>query len=307
LLKPRAPGQLVDIRADGGGPFCLHLWRQGQGRPAAILDTGLGGNSLAWANVLPKVAQVTEACAYDRAGSGWSDPAPPNQARTSQRIVEELRLALGVAGIKPPHILVGHSAGAIHMLVYAKRHPEEVAGLVLVEPSHPEMFTRLKEVPGPGAMVALYGGLAGLRRLGLLRWLGPAYLKMLLPDGARNLPPEAWQALRYFAAQGHDYAAARREASAADESFASARIAPGALGSLPLIVLTADWWVTGKPSKLKQRFVPLREEMALLSTRGRHIIVTGCDHASLPLKRADAVADAVREVLALRVERRAPD
>lgn len=299
--QPTPPGHLIDICADGGGiPLRLHLWRQGQGRPAAILDTGLGGNSLAWANTIPAVANVTEAVAYDRAGSGWSDPAPANQPRTSQRIVEELRLALGVAGIQPPYVLVGHSAGAIHMLVFAKRHPQEVAGLVLVEPSHPEMFTRLKDVPGPGAMVALYGGLAGLGRVGLLRWLGPAYLKLLLPDGQRTLPPDTWSALRYFAAQGHDYAAARREAAAGAESFASAGVEPGGLGDLPLVVLTADWWVTGKPSKLKQRFVPLREEMARFSTRGRHVIVTGCDHASLPLVRPDAVADAVREVLAAR-------
>jgi len=299
--RPAPPGQLIDIRADGGmSPFYLHLWRQGQGRPVAILDTGLGGNSLVWANTLAAVAQVTEACAYDRPGSGWSDPAPANQPRTSQRIVEELRLALGAAGLQPPHILVGHSAGAIHMLVFAKRYPQEVAGLVLVEPSHPEMFTRLKEVPGPSAMVALYGGLAGLGRVGLLRWLGPGYLKLLLPDGPRTLSPDTWQALRYFAMQGHDYAAARREAAAGAESFAAARVAPGGLGDLPLIVLTADWWVTGKRSKLKQGFVPLREEMARFSTRGRHVIVTGCDHASLPLVRPDAVADAVREVLAAR-------
>ncbi len=232
--------------------------------------------------------------------SGWSDPAPANQPRTSQRIVEELRLALGAAGIKPPHVLVGHSAGAIHMLVYAKRHPQEVAGLVLVEPSHPEMFTRVKEVPGPRAMVALYGGLAALGRVGLLRWFGPAYLKLLLPDGPRRMPPEAWNALRYFAAQGHDYITARREAAAGMESFASACVKPGGLGDLPLAVLTAEWWVTGKPSRMKQAFTPLREEMARFSTRGRHVIVAGCDHANLPLVRADAVADAVREVLAAR-------
>ena len=51
-------------------------------------------------------------------------------------------------------------------------------------------------------------------------------------------------------------------------------------------------------AELKQAFTPLREEMARFSTRGRHVIVTGCDHTNLPVVRADAVADAVREVLA---------
>jgi pimeloyl-ACP methyl ester carboxylesterase len=186
------------------------------------------------------------------------------------------------------------------MLVYAQRYPAEVAGMVLVEPSHPEMFTRLREVPGPGAMVALYGGLAALGRVGLLRWVGPAYLKALLPDGARTLPPAAWSALRYFAMRGADYAAARREAAAGAESFAQARGGPGCLGDLPLVVLTADWWVTGKPTKLKRAFAPLRDELARYSRRGRHVIVAGCDHANLPVVRPDAVADAVREVLMAR-------
>jgi pimeloyl-ACP methyl ester carboxylesterase len=295
---PPPPGQLIDIRADGGaGPFRLHLQRQGSGRPAAILDTGLGGNSLMWANTLPAVAAITEACAFDRAGAGWSDPAPGNLPRTSRRLVEELRLLLGAAGLKPPYILLGHSAGAIHMLVYAKRHPEEVAGMVLVEPSHPEMFTRLKDVPGPGAMRALYGGLAALGRLGALRWVGPAYLKALLPDGPRTLPAPTWDALRYFAAQGGDFATAAREARAAAESFADARCEPGGLGDLPLVLLTAEWWTTGKPSRLKRAFLPLREELARYSTRGRHVVVTGCDHTNLPVVRADAVAEAVREVM----------
>jgi pimeloyl-ACP methyl ester carboxylesterase len=297
--RPEPPGQLIDIRAEGAAqPFRLHLQRQGQGRPAAVLDTGLGGNSLMWANVLPAAGAFTEACAFDRAGSGWSDPPPGDEPRTSQRMVEELRRLLYAAGLAPPYVLLGHSAGAIHMLVYAKCYPREVAGMVLVEPSHPEMFTRLMEVPGPSTMVALYGGLAGLRRIGLLRWLGPAYLKMLMPAGPRLMPAAAWQAARYFAAHGNDFAAARREAIAGAESFASARMAPGDLGDLPLVVLTAEWWVTGKPSRLKTAFVPLREELARYSTRGRHVIVTGCDHVDLPLVRPDAVAEAVRDVLA---------
>jgi hypothetical protein len=89
--------------------------------------------------------------------------------------------------------------------------------------------------------VAVYGGLAALGRLGLLRWVGPAYLKALLPGGARTLPPAAWSALRYFATHGRDYAAAAREAAAGAESFAQARGGPGCLGDLPLVVLTAEW------------------------------------------------------------------
>lgn len=289
---PPLPGKLYDV-----GGYRLHLQRQGSGRPAAVMDTGLGGNSLLWANALPAVAAVTEAITFDRAGSGWSDPAPAGQRRTSRQLVAELRCLLLAAGAEPPYVLVGHSSGAIHMLVFAKHFPQEVAGMVLVEPSTPDMFHRVRWIPGPGFMAAMYGGLAALGRIGLLRWVGPAYLRALLPDGDHRLPAPAWEALRYFAAQGRDYRAAARESAAGAESFADAMGGPGSLGDLPLIVLTADWWVGGKPSAMKRAFVPLREALAVYSTIGRHEIVSGCDHTNLPIARQDAVAEAVRSVL----------
>jgi pimeloyl-ACP methyl ester carboxylesterase len=296
---PSAPGQLVDISSGDAAPFRLHLWRQGQGRPAAVLDTGLSGNCLLWTNTLSALAPLTEACAFDRAGSGWSDAPPAGRPRTSRHLVEELRLALGRAGLAPPYLLLGHSAGAIHMLVFAKYYRADVAGLVLVDPSHPEMFTRVPGVPGPRATASMMGVIAGLGRLGLGRWLGPAYLNGLLPDGERQLPSAAWEAMRYFARQGREFAMAAREAAVSADSFADARGGPGCLGDLPLFVLTADWWTTGKPTRLKRAFVPLREELARYSTRGQHLIVSGCDHSNMPVVRADAVADAVQRVLTM--------
>ena len=145
----------------------------------------------------------------------------------------------------------------------------------------------------------MFGGLAGLSRLGLLSCFGPAYLGSLLPNGARILPPDAWDGLRYFAAQREDYRTAAREASAAAEGFAEAHCEPGDLGALPLVVLTAEWWISGKPSMLKRTFYPLREEMPAYSTIGRHEIVAGTDHTNLPIIRPDAVARAVQSVLEL--------
>jgi pimeloyl-ACP methyl ester carboxylesterase len=292
---PPPPGKLFDV-----GGYRLHLQCQGSGDPAAVMDSGLGGNSLLWTNTLPAVAKYTRACAFDRAGYAWSDPAPAEVPRTSQQIATELRTALNKAEIAPPYILLGHSFGAINMLVYAYTYPAEVAGMVLVDPSHPEMFERVPNLPSGKNVARGFKLISSLGKLGLLRWLGPVLARQLLPNGAQTLPAEVWKTLVTILSRSQDFQTAGREASLSDESFTRARGAPGSLGDLPLEVLTADYWVTGKPTALKKAVAPMREEQAALSSRGRHQIVSGCDHTDLPVVRADAIADAVRHVLEIR-------
>jgi pimeloyl-ACP methyl ester carboxylesterase len=69
-----------------------------------------------------------------------SDPAP--RPRSAQDMVDDLRSLLKAAQIPGPYILVGHQIGAWNALVFSQKYPKEVAGLVLVEPLHPEEFTR---------------------------------------------------------------------------------------------------------------------------------------------------------------------
>src|SRR6185437_4833919 len=102
--RTQAPGTLVDV-----GGFRLHLHSEGDGAPAVIFDAALGGSSLSWALVQPRVAAFTRACSYDRAGFGWSDAGP--MPRTASEIAKELHALLAAAGGKPPYILVGHSFG----------------------------------------------------------------------------------------------------------------------------------------------------------------------------------------------------
>src|SRR5688500_6640157 len=121
---PPPPGTLIDV-----GGYRLHFQIAVTGQPAVIMDSGLGATSILFAVVLPAVARFTHACAFDRAGYPWSDPAPPDVPRTSAQIVAELRIALQKAEIPPPYILVGLSFGGINMLTYALNYPDEVAGL----------------------------------------------------------------------------------------------------------------------------------------------------------------------------------
>jgi pimeloyl-ACP methyl ester carboxylesterase len=109
---------------------------RGSGDPPVIFDAALGASSLSWTYVAREVASFTRACAYDRAGFGWSEAGP--LPRTAERIADELRRLMAAAGIAPPFVVVGHSFGGLVARILASRHPGEVAGLVLLDPAHPE-------------------------------------------------------------------------------------------------------------------------------------------------------------------------
>lgn len=110
----------------------------GQGTPAVVFENGLGGRLQWWAEVLPAIAQETTVFAYNRAGTGTSTEA--STLRDGDAITEELRRNLRDRGIAPPYVLVGHSLGGLYMQLYARRYPQEVAGLVLVDSTHPEQL-----------------------------------------------------------------------------------------------------------------------------------------------------------------------
>jgi pimeloyl-ACP methyl ester carboxylesterase len=85
--------------------------------------------------VQPELAKTTRVCSYDRAGLGWSESDPVNSPRTSQQIVHELHALLTNTGITGPYILAGLSAGGMHVQMYADRYPDEVMGVLLVDPT----------------------------------------------------------------------------------------------------------------------------------------------------------------------------
>lgn len=127
------PGELIDI-----GSHRLHIHCVGEGSPAIIIDSGIGGFSLEWARVQNKLSNEFKVCSYDRAGYGWSDPGPT--PRTTARISRELHVLLSEANVQGPYILVGHSFGGYNIRYFASEYPDLVAGMVLVDASHPEQF-----------------------------------------------------------------------------------------------------------------------------------------------------------------------
>jgi pimeloyl-ACP methyl ester carboxylesterase len=116
------------LRASTGNG-ALNLYCLGSGALTVVFDQGWGDWSPAWAAVQPRVAAFTRACAYDRAGYGFSDPG--TMPRTSERAADELHSALHNAGILPPYILVAAHFGSYNLRAFADRYMPEVAGIVL--------------------------------------------------------------------------------------------------------------------------------------------------------------------------------
>jgi pimeloyl-ACP methyl ester carboxylesterase len=121
-------GKLYDI----GGGRRLMLHHAGSGTPAVVIEAGGGAFGLDYYNILQLCAQRTTCVLYDRAGSGWSDPV--EGPRGSAEIMTELHIALGLAGIGGPYLLVGHSLGGLLVRAFAQHFSDDVVGLVLIDP-----------------------------------------------------------------------------------------------------------------------------------------------------------------------------
>jgi pimeloyl-ACP methyl ester carboxylesterase len=118
------------------GGRSLFLECQGSGSPTVVLEAGLTGDTRTWERVAPAIAENSGVCAYDRANVGQSDPAPT--PRSAQDMVEDLDAVLRASGEESPFVLVGFSFGGLVSQLYAATHPGRVAGIVLVESSHPD-------------------------------------------------------------------------------------------------------------------------------------------------------------------------
>ena len=145
-----APGTAGDLRrhVDVGGRR-LYLECVGAGGPTVVLEAGLGFTHDTWVRVQPELAALTRVCSYDRAGLGQSDP-PPDGLRAASALTADLDALLTAAGVPGPYVLVAHSIGGHVALLYAARHPDRVAGVVLVDtPSETYTACLLYTSPSP--------------------------------------------------------------------------------------------------------------------------------------------------------------
>lgn len=159
------PGKL----ADG-----LHVLRMGAGIPAIVFESGLANSSLSWSLIQPQLSSGATTYSYDRAGFGWSNV--PKAPCSLEAISADLRAMLEQQQVSRPFIFVGHSFGGLIARFYAHHFPQELSGLVLVDPATPEEWMN----PTPRQRWRLRRAVFFTRAAGVLASIGTVRLGLWL-------------------------------------------------------------------------------------------------------------------------------
>jgi pimeloyl-ACP methyl ester carboxylesterase len=253
------------------GTHSLHINCLGEGTPTVILEAANLGMSAHWVRVQQQLAKTTRVCAYDRADMGWSEPGP--EPRDARQISSELHTLLKGAGTEGPYVLAGHSYGGLYARMYAARYSEGVAGVVLVDSSHPEQFTRSPQGREMYENTRRMGAvIPWLARLGVIRLTNfyPAH-----PD----LPSQQHEQIEAFNSSTQQVVTTVEEFRATPETNAQVRSA-GILADKPLAVISAGGQSTD--------WLEMQDELAALSPNSNHRVVEGATHESLLYDTHDA-------------------
>jgi pimeloyl-ACP methyl ester carboxylesterase len=277
-------GDLVDI-----GGRRLHLLMSGGAGPPLVIVAALGDPAIVWLAIQRALAPEVPVVLYDRGGLGWSDPACG--ARTAGRMADELHALLRAARIEPPYVLAGHSLGGLIALIYTARHRENVAGLALIDSSHPDMHTRLPaDAPmiGKRAEWLLRAARWRLTPLGLVRLADDLGIRQQASDQARqNYPPDVAAAARAFTLSTYGRRATVSELAHIKRSCDEARACLAELGTLPLAVVTSSEHdphhapgspVDRKRSRWYATWSVLQAEFAELSRNSSHTVAERSGH-----------------------------
>jgi pimeloyl-ACP methyl ester carboxylesterase len=297
------PGRLVRFNERR-----MHIHVTGEGTPTVVFESGMGASCLSWTLVQPQVAQFTCAASYDRAGHGWSDPAP--EPRTARQIAQELHALLAATGVPGPYVLVGHSFGGYVNRAFVHLYRDEVAGMVLVDSVHPAEWENptLEQL----RMIEL-----GLRYAWIAAWLARlGFVRFCLALLARGSPMLGWAAARAFGvptasavqriageirklpaailpivrelwSQPKNFMSLGQHVAALPVSAAQAA-AVSSLGDLPLVVLSGNHHAAP--------YIDWQRDLAQLSSRAQHLVASDSGHW-IHLDRPEMVTRAISEVV----------
>jgi pimeloyl-ACP methyl ester carboxylesterase len=254
------------------GSHSLHAVVAGRGSPAVVFDGGIGTRCEEYRDLQDRIAATTTVVTYDRAGYGSSEAGP--LPRDSRSEVEELRTLLAELRIPRPYVLVGHSLGGLNAEVYAVLHPEEVAGMVLLDPP-PLGFVLGEEYTELGLIAARMTD----------EWQGIADRNL------RSENEEERAEARFFQMLASEH----REMFSSSAQQASS----SSFGSIPLVVVAS-----GVPNPMfgdlaesyQQYWAAQSEALSGKSSRGRFVLAESSTHR-LHVDAADLVAESVQSLV----------
>jgi len=308
----RHPGRLVAV----DGARRLNLACMGQGSPTVLFDAGGGDSTLSWRLVQGDVAKVTRACAYDRAGIGFSDPRRgPSDANAAAADIHALLVA---ARIETPVLYVGHSLAGLFGVLLSATHPRDLAGAVLVEPAFADQWNVISKAgTAAGAPQSASDKLLVLMRAQIPRIRQCAKLPPPLPEDCVAVDSDLPPALAAFVKAQNSRPSYLLTNASETESFQNTStgisldekelkaVTPG-FGDKPLIVLTRGTEV-GNPGFTAQQSVAMNKawtaggaKIAALSTRGVQTVVPNSTHYIQHDQPQAVIAAVTRAVLAIR-------
>ncbi|WP_426595682.1 alpha/beta fold hydrolase [Cellulomonas sp. McL0617] len=279
------PGRLIDV-----GGHRLHISCAGSGSPTVVVEGGGGATAADLGWISTGVARETTICVYDRAGRGWSEDAGAPQ--DADAISNDLDTLLHRADVPGPYVIAGHSFGGLYALTFATHHPDEVAGMVLIDSTSPHYGSAATAAARPaasetydpiGRIAALTSSLA---RLGF----GRLYATVAQVD----LPARERAEVRASTAMPGTLRSTIEEYAQANASMEQAALLRD-FGNKPLMVLTAG---AGNANDWTQK----QDRLAALSTDSVHRVVDDATHDALvgdPVHAAtttQAILDVVQAV-----------
>ncbi len=260
MAAPPPMGTMVDV-----GGYRVHLYCTGSGSPTVVIVCGF---SFDWALVQPEVVKFARVCTYDASGTAWSDPGSAHP--TCDARADEIHRLFAAAKVPRPYVLVGFSTGALFARLYAKEHPVDVAGMVLVD----HAFLPPKSPPPPIAT----GPDSGPSVISTV----PVAFGVEDEPGFDKLPQDI-QDLERWAEPISPGRATAKQAEACFEQVGEAM-----LGDLPLaVVSTADD---------TRGYAELQAQLLALSSHSRHFIAPRSFH-SIEISQPEVVIEAIRSVV----------
>ncbi|HLO45354.1 MAG TPA: alpha/beta hydrolase [Leadbetterella sp.] len=132
--------KLVEVNGTKFNVYLKGIENRKPNTPVIIFENGMGVNLESWSKVIEPISNFAPVFAYDRAGIGQSDKV--YKMPTVKVVAENLHNILKTLKITPPYILVGHSLGGVYVRGFAGLYPDEISGLVFVDPAD---FTETKK------------------------------------------------------------------------------------------------------------------------------------------------------------------